>query len=157
MRKILCILLVFAVTFMIFHYSSETLAVSTQTSQIVFNELNEMAQAMGWSFDFLDGSPIRKDAHFTEYFLQGILLCAVFSICSLKRRTYLGYVLFFCLFTAVCDEYLQLFSPGRTSEVADVLLDFKGSVSGILSFLLLQYIWQRWQCRRRYQRRNRWQ
>ena len=156
MRRILCIVLAVAATFMIFHYSSETSAVSTQTSQFVFNELNEMANVFGLSFDFLDGSPIRKDAHFTEYLLQGIFLCAAFSLCSLKRRTYLGYVLFFCLFTAVCDEYSQLFSPGRSSEVADVLLDFKGSVSGILSFLLIHTIWQRWQCGKRRQRRNRW-
>ena len=156
MRKILSIILAFAVTFMIFYYSSETASVSTQTSQFVFNELNELAHTLGLSLSFLDGSPIRKDAHFTEYFLQGILLCAAFSICSLKRRTYLGYVLFFCLFTAVCDEYSQLFSPGRSSEVADVLLDFKGSVSGILSFLLLQSIWQRWQYQKWYRHRNRW-
>jgi len=156
MRKILSILLAFAVTFMIFYYSSETASVSTATSQFVFSELNELAHMLGLSLDFLDGTPIRKDAHVTEYFLQGILLCAAFSICGLKRWTYLGYVLFFCLFTAVCDEYSQLFSPGRTSEVADVLLDFKGSVSGILFFLLIQSIWQRWQCQKRYQRRNRW-
>ncbi|SEI86450.1 VanZ like family protein [Propionispira arboris] len=156
MRRILCIVLAAAATFMIFHYSSETSAVSTQTSQFVFNELNKIAHALGVSFDFLDGSPIRKDAHFTEYFLQGIFLCAAFSLCSLKRRTYLGYVLFVCLFTAVCDEYLQLFSPGRSSEIADVLLDFKGSSSGILFFLLMQSIWQRWQCRKRSRRRNRW-
>jgi hypothetical protein len=141
---------------MIFYYSSETAAVSTLTSQFVFNELTEIAHAIGLSFDFLDGSPIRKDAHFIEYFLQGILLCAAFSVCSLKRRTYLGYVLFFCLFTAVCDEYSQLFSPGRSSEVVDVLLDFKGSSSGILIFLFMQSLWQRWQCQKQRQRRNRW-
>jgi len=156
MRKILSIILAFAVTFMIFYYSSETASVSTATSQFVFSELNELANTLGLSLNFLDGSPIRKDAHFTEYFLQGILLCAAFSICGLKRWTYLGYVLFFCLFTAVCDEYSQLFSPGRSSEVADVLLDFKGSVSGILSFLVIQFIWQRRQCKKWSQRRNRW-
>jgi len=155
MKRIVCIVLALAVTFMIFHYSSETADVSTATSQFVFYELNEMAQWLGLSLDFLDGSPIRKDAHFTEYFLQGFLLCAAFSFCNLRKRTYLGYVLFFCLFTAVCDEYSQLFSLGRSSEVADVLLDFKGSSSGILTFLLLQWIWQRGHCRKSSQRRNR--
>ena len=56
--------------------------------------------------------------------------------CRLARKTYVGYALWLGLLTAAIDENIQLFSLGRGSMVQDVLLDFVGTVLGLLlSFL----------------------
>jgi VanZ family protein len=43
------------------------------------------------------------------------------------------------LIIPVLDEYVQLFSPGRTSRVSDVLVDFMGGLIGLgLSLFLMK-------------------
>jgi VanZ family protein len=44
---------------------------------------------------------------------------------------------FVCLATAVIDEFIQYFSPGRSAEVRDVLLDFSGAFLGVLMVMLI--------------------
>ena len=85
---------------------------------------------------------IRKLAHFCEFALLGLLLCHSFSALGVSNRTATGYILFLALFSAVLDEYIQSFSPGRACRVTDVLLDF----SGVFCAWLEYRIWQ-W-CRR---------
>ncbi len=41
------------------------------------------------------------------------------------------------LLTALTDETIQLFSPGRSSQVLDVWLDFMGVLAGLLVGLFL--------------------
>jgi len=86
---------------------------------------------------------IRKLAHFCEFALLGLLLCHSFSALGVSNRTATGYILFFALFAAVLDEYIQSFSPGRASRVKDVLLDF----SGVFCAWLEYRIWE-WSARK---------
>ena len=39
-------------------------------------------------------------------------------------------LLFLCLLTALTDETIQLFVPGRSGELRDVWIDFAGGVLG---------------------------
>ena len=72
---------------------------------------------------------VRKTAHFTEYFILGALLSAIALIIPLKFPTpWIFMSLFFTLFTAVTDEYIQSFVE-RTSLVSDIVLDFSGGIS----------------------------
>ena len=41
------------------------------------------------------------------------------------------------LFTALCDETIQLFVPGRSGQIADVWLDTAGYLTGALLTLLI--------------------
>lgn len=82
---------------------------------------------------------IRKLAHFCEFALLGLLLCRSFSALGVKNFTATGYVLFFGLFAAVIDEYIQSFSPGRGSMVKDVLLDFSGVFCAWLEYRIWQW------------------
>lgn len=82
---------------------------------------------------------IRKLAHFSEFGLLGFLICKSLD-CFCSRATASGYVLLLALLVAVIDEGIQLSSPGRSSSVLDVLLDFSGSGS----FFLAYRLWQRW-------------
>lgn len=81
---------------------------------------------------------LRKAAHWFEFFVQGWLLCVVvFSLSSKGKNLFC--VLFIALLTAVIDEYIQLYVPGRAGRVEDILIDFTGAVSGVGLYLFLRF------------------
>ena len=71
---------------------------------------------------------VRKLAHFSEYFLLGLLVTIDFNVIT-KSTKYLT-VMLSCfltgIFTALIDESIQTFTPGRAGMVMDVWLDFSG-------------------------------
>lgn len=83
---------------------------------------------------------IRKMAHFLEYLVQAVLLCNAFQDVPIGRKASHGYILLLSLMTAVFDEYIQLFSPGRSGQVTDIVLDYSGGVAGWLSFRLWKWM-----------------
>ncbi len=76
--------------------------------------------------------PVRKAAHFSEYALLGALLMGAFLCLRLSMGTRLVLTVFLCFLCACADEYHQTFVTGRSGQWSDVLLDFSGSVAGIL-------------------------
>ena len=127
----------------IFYNSSLPAPVSDETSYF-------FVDLVAWINAFLDkpvplpvmNHYIRKTAHFTEYFVQALLLCNAFQAGRTDRKNSHGFILFLSLSTAVLDEYIQLFSPGRSGQVTDILLDFSGGFSGWLVFQLWKWIKQ---------------
>ncbi|HLR42962.1 MAG TPA: VanZ family protein [Pseudogracilibacillus sp.] len=83
---------------------------------------------------------VRKGAHFFAYFLLGILL---YRALWGKWRHFL-LALFIAFLYAVSDEVHQLFIPGRSGEVRDVLIDSAGAATGILLYILLLRLLRRW-------------
>ncbi len=85
---------------------------------------------------------IRKAAHVTEYMALGFSLSLVLvSFCGrgfAKDVVALGFLI------ACIDETLQLFSPGRSSQVSDVVIDTCGVILGLVMVLALR----RWLGRR---------
>ena len=86
----------------------------------------------------------RKSAHFSIYMILGVLsFLAVISYEKLffaLRLTTSGGI---CLLYAASDEIHQLFVPGRSGEVRDVMIDFSGAVLGIaLSMLVFLLIYR---------------
>lgn len=86
---------------------------------------------------------IRKNAHAFEYFVLAILLGYIFLQFKFKGINAAVYILFACLLYAVIDEFHQSFVPGRTSLVSDVLIDFLGSILGLIVLLLVNYLKRR--------------
>lgn len=82
---------------------------------------------------------IRKNAHAFEYFILSMLVSFLLFSFNMKGKPALIYIMFICLFYAVTDEFHQAFVPGRTSMVSDVLIDFSGSLIGILVFYGFYY------------------
>lgn len=80
---------------------------------------------------------IRKLAHFLEFALLGVILCNVYAAFGVSHRTATGYILFLGLAVAVTDEYIQLYAPGRSALVTDVILDF----SGVFFIWLTREVW----------------
>lgn len=69
---------------------------------------------------------VRKTAHFTEFFIIGLLLSALF------RGRHILFPLLIGFLVAAADETIQLFIPGRSGEFSDVLLDTAGATAAIL-------------------------
>ena len=81
---------------------------------------------------------VRKLAHLTEFTILGGVLYVV-----LRRYIEYGTVVKTIgvgIVIACLDEFIQLFSPGRNSQVFDVLIDTIGIIIGILVVKLAYYI-----------------
>ena len=103
---------------------------------------------VGWvienmSFLFKDRSTathyVRKFAHFAEFFAQGVAFSGV--IFSLKFYKNFIYVLLTGFCTACVDEFIQLFSEGRSAQISDVFVDFSGTVLSVICFMILWFFY----------------
>lgn len=77
--------------------------------------------------------PVRKAAHFTVYFILGIISSVLFVTVS-RFPLFLRAVfsLAVCILYAVSDEIHQYFVPGRSCRAFDVLIDSAGAFLAIL-------------------------
>ena len=86
---------------------------------------------------------IRKAAHMTEFLVLGVLWTASL-LWGLNKP--IGSSIFagasLCLMTALVDESIQLFSPGRGSLITDVWIDFGGSCIGILLVSMIYILYR---------------
>lgn len=79
---------------------------------------------------------IRKLAHFSEYFILGILVnCADHMSCLWKNKK--QDLLFFGILPPVIDETIQYFVPGRNGAFTDVMIDMSGFYCASLLFYLI--------------------
>lgn len=81
------------------------------------------------------GIKIRKLAHFTIYFILGILMISIINEYNIKNTILISIVL--CFLYATSDEIHQLFIAGRSCEFKDVLIDTMGSFIGINIYNLI--------------------
>lgn len=82
---------------------------------------------------------IRKIAHFSEYFILGVLTAlAVDSFKEHVCKTHIPVAAVFCALYAVSDEIHQHFVPGRACRLLDVLIDTLGALVAILIFAFIR-------------------
>lgn len=79
-------------------------------------------------------TPVRKLAHFSEYFILGLLIISFINEFRQLELKYLLIAIILCALYAVSDEIHQLFSDGRAGRVLDVLIDTLGSTTAIFSY-----------------------
>lgn len=131
---------------LIFCLSNQTADVSDNTSGSLikavvsiflegFEDLSEAKQQeIIEPFQFI----VRKGAHFTAYFILGIfafLSFGTYKSLPLPLRAILSLII--CILYSVSDEIHQLYIPGRSGEVRDVLIDSCGSLLSVLIFFLI--------------------
>ena len=81
---------------------------------------------------------VRKLAHLTEFTILGSVLYTI-----LRRYITYGTVIKTIglgMLIASLDEFIQRFSPGRSSQFSDILIDTVGIFIGILVVKLVYYI-----------------
>ncbi len=95
---------------------------------------------------------VRKLAHFCEYMLEGFWLMLCLRVYTRRFVRHISWPVLGALLTAVCDETIQMFSAGRSSQLTDVWIDFAGSMAGLLVGLFVLCVFR--MCAILYKHRN---
>ncbi|MCE5286409.1 MAG: VanZ family protein [Pelosinus sp.] len=77
---------------------------------------------------------VRKFAHGWVYFILGILVIKAITYTRLTGFKAYVLTLVFCSIYAASDEFHQLFVPGRSGQISDVLIDLLGAVFGMVVY-----------------------
>ena len=80
---------------------------------------------------------VRKLAHFCEYMLEGFLLMLCMRVYTRQYIWHISVPMLGGVLTALTDETIQLFVPGRSGQVTDIWIDFSGVMTGLLVGLIL--------------------
>lgn len=140
LRRVLCwrilsTALVLAALAFIFSNSLQNANASGGLSAVVTALINSPLAALG--LPAFTEHIIRKLAHFSEFALLGFLLNNCVRTYTPHWVRNLPLPLLLGHLAAHLDETLQLLSPGRTSSVVDVWIDFGGVCAGTLASALL--------------------
>lgn len=132
LKKIFCWLLVLAWSCIIFGFSSQdgsqSGGLSGKIVDIILNLFKiDATEDIYNNLQFI----VRKLAHFTEYFILGVLtfnaFCHTFD--NLKKASILSFL--FCAIYSITDEFHQSFIPERVASVKDCIIDSTGAFIGI--------------------------
>ncbi|MGD6776404.1 VanZ family protein [Sutcliffiella horikoshii] len=88
---------------------------------------------------------VRKNAHFFAYLLLAILTLNAVRRSGGRDWISMGVAFIVSVLYAISDEVHQLFVPGRSGQVSDVLLDSMGALAGIALYAIIS----RWLGRKR--------
>lgn len=137
LRVIFTIALLACIAF-IFRNSLQAGAASSARSQAAMQTINEILSKV--HLGPLSEHTVRKLAHFCEFALEGFLLMLCLRVYTHRFVRHVSWPLLGGMTTALMDETIQLWSPGRTSQVRDVWIDMAGVVFGIFVALVLLLI-----------------
>ena len=154
MKKYFLVILLVFWLLVIFLFSNQTASKSQSTSDKVASDIvgvvetvtnNEIKKDKKENIIENTRFLVRKTAHFTLYFILGIIVYLLFTSYGVKKILFysiLQKVLLFSLsatFLYACsDEIHQLFLDGRTAKVLDICIDTCGSSLAIISIFYLQ-------------------
>lgn len=127
MKKKISLLLVIIWMIFIFIMSSFDANESSNQSNFIVNIISNLFNINNIALLSLI---VRKLAHFTEYFILGILTYNMIK--SYDKKYYIAIVI--CVIYAISDELHQILVPGRSCQIIDILIDSLGSISAILLF-----------------------
>ncbi len=134
-RVIFTIALIWVIGF-IFGNSLQDGATSSRRSQRIVAAVNGFLAKVG--FGPISEFIIRKLAHFAEFTLLGFVLMMCLRVYTSRFISHISWPLLGGIIVALSDETIQLFIPGRSSQVRDVWIDTAGVCAGIaVAFLIL--------------------
>ena len=137
-RVIFTLALISCIAF-IFSNSMQIGVVSEGASGRVLGILQGILRHLGLpgAADRLTMHIVRKLAHFCEYLLEGFLLMLCLRVYTRHFFKHVSWPMLGGLLTALTDETIQLFVPGRSGQVTDIWIDFSGVMTGLLVGLIL--------------------
>ena len=102
-----------------------------------------VALALFVPYAWLTNFIVRKAAHFSEYAVLGIISWGFFSARLRERGRAPFPIAFLVALVPLCDEGIQLFVPGRSGQLTDVLIDLSGVCFGALLATILSALRRR--------------
>jgi VanZ family protein len=123
----------------IFSNSRQIAGVSEGRSQAVLETAQQVLTKLGQPglAARLTDHIIRKLGHFSEYMLEGFWLMLCLRVYTKHYFRHISWPMLGALLTAMCDETIQIFTQGRSSQVTDVWIDFSGAMAGLLAALVI--------------------
>lgn len=130
----------------IFGFSAQPADVSTDTSlhvgmaigHMIVPGFSEMPKEEQIDYAEKIEFPVRKTAHATEYAILGCLLTNLCLSLSMRKAYVWGWLMGSAY--AATDEFHQLFVPGRSGQMTDVMLDSVGCLVGCLLTCLILHL-----------------
>ena len=119
---------------MIFFLSSQQGEQSANLSGGITELVNQIVEQVAPDAEFkMDEISffVRKNAHFFAYMLLAILTLNAVRRSAWPGLSSMGAAFIISVMYAISDEVHQLFVPGRSGQVSDVLLDSAGALMGI--------------------------
>ena len=146
MKKIIKLILIILWMGVIFSFSSDDADKSTIKSDGVIIKITETAlnkklsdkEKKEYTTKYI--VPVRKSAHFTLYFILGVLVFLFVKDFTVINYKVVLISIIVVLLYSISDEVHQLFVPGRSGEVLDVMIDTMG---GFISCNILYLIYRR--------------
>ncbi len=134
--KLLCLIFFILNIAFILHFSLENGVQSSSSSgnfikmitELLNLEKGEFGTFNIEMFDTIINIPVRKMAHFFIYFCLGATSTLLFV--SIGSSPLLAF--FVCMICAYTDETIQLYTPGRSGQISDVILDITASIIAII-------------------------
>lgn len=141
-KRIIYFILIIIWMITVFCFSNQNGAESQDTSdtitdkvvQTVYKSDNiEKKQEIKGVVNFI----VRKLAHFTIYFIGGILIFGFLNTFSIKMKYIIILTIMFGFLYAISDEIHQLFISDRSARIMDVLIDTCGVALATISRYLV--------------------
>ena len=126
-QKIIFGILLIVWLIIIFLFSSENAEKSTKTSDGFINTITNILNIEKPKDKEKVSHIVRKIAHFTEYFVLGLI--------PINNKLIIGIIL--CMIYASSDEIHQIFIDGREAKLLDVLIDTLGSAASLIILNLI--------------------
>lgn len=104
---------------------------SGSLSLAVMEAVHSVLRSVGLPYEWVTNFLVRKTAHFTEYFVLGLIASQALDPKRAVSRGSIAATAVLCAFVPSVDETIQLFVAGRAGQVADVLLDCCGAATAI--------------------------
>lgn len=142
-RKVIKIILVLSWMMMIFLLSNEEAVQSSKKSDGLIIRSVELFTGKSLSVQEKEKVlkylvfPVRKCAHLSLYLILGILVISLLREYMVINAKLVLLSLLICFLYACSDEIHQLFVPGRSGEVRDVLIDTLGACLGVSFYYLV--------------------
>lgn len=149
-KKIISIILLLIWMSIIFSFSNQqgesSGSISKKVSEVIVNITDIQNQYTDIEKEALTKQIeplIRKLAHYIFYAVGGIVIInCVHQFCK-KERLLIGTSTVIGVAYAISDELHQLMIAGRDGNIKDVLIDSLGIVTGIVFFLLVKEVYQK--------------
>ncbi len=150
MKKVLLWILVFSGMGLIFYFSAQDSVESTKQSRSVINKTNiiekynDKTDSEKEQIMINIDAKVRKLAHALVFLVLGVLVCFLIKEYTLDIKKILFICFIICLLYACSDELHQIYVPGRSGEITDIIIDSFGLLIGEAIFYLSGIkIWKR--------------
>lgn len=142
--KTLCWTPAIATVLTIFILSSQNGVASAETSQSLTMSLAHLVS--GENVTYSNASEIaalealdvfiRMLAHMGEYAFLSLMVGLAVTVNGFHGKIRMFYMCFFGVLTAGCDEFFQVFVPGRYGDLSDILFDSLGVIAAAVTWYI---------------------